>query len=173
MDVETKRMIWGQFGAAIDMLENAMRACPDDLWYDRSRSPEFWYVTFHTLFFVDLYLSDSDVGFTPPPPFTLDEMDPAGIMPERPHTKDELFAYLAHGRSKCRQMIADLTAEKAARRCGFYWLELSVAELLLYNMRHVQHHAAQLNLMLRQATNSAPRWVRQTELPLHGAEGDR
>ena len=36
---------------------------------------------------------------------------------------------------------------------------MSNGELLLYNMRHVQHHAAQLNLLLRQTTNSAPRWV--------------
>jgi uncharacterized damage-inducible protein DinB len=36
---------------------------------------------------------------------------------------------------------------------------MSVAELLLYNLRHVQHHAAQLNLMLRQTTGAAPRWV--------------
>jgi len=25
--------------------------------------------------------------------------------------------------------------------------------------RHVQHHAAQLNMLLRQKTDSAPRWV--------------
>jgi hypothetical protein len=36
---------------------------------------------------------------------------------------------------------------------------MSFAELLLDNMRHVQHHAAQLNLILRQKTDSAPRWV--------------
>jgi hypothetical protein len=33
-------------------------------------------------------------------------------------------------------------------------------------MRHVQHHAAQLNLLLRKATGSAPRWVKQTEIAL-------
>ena len=26
------------------------------------------------------------------------------------------------------------------------------------NMRHVQHHAGQLNLILRQSIDSAPRW---------------
>ena len=36
---------------------------------------------------------------------------------------------------------------------------MSNGELLLYNMRHVQHHAAQLNMLLRQATDSAPDWV--------------
>ena len=29
MEAIWKTIIWGQFGAAIDMLENAMRACPD------------------------------------------------------------------------------------------------------------------------------------------------
>ena len=51
-----KKIIWQQFGAAIDMLENAMLACPDQVWYDRSRQPEFWYMVYHTLFFLDFYL---------------------------------------------------------------------------------------------------------------------
>jgi hypothetical protein len=33
---------------------------------------------------------------------------------------------------------------------------------MLYNLRHVQHHAAQLNLILRQVTDSAPDWVGRT-----------
>ena len=171
MDTATKEIIWRQFGAAIDMLENAMRACPDSVWYDRSRTPEFWYVAFHTLFFIDLYLSDTDAGFTPPSPFTLDEMDPAGIMPERPHTQEDLFAYLDHARGKCRRTIAALTPEKAGQRCGFAWLDLSVGELLLYTMRHVQHHAGQLNMILRQATDSAPRWVRRAAEEMHDGRG--
>ena len=36
---------------------------------------------------------------------------------------------------------------------------MSVAELLLYNMRHVQEHAAQLSLFLGQRAGSAPGWV--------------
>jgi hypothetical protein len=170
MDATTKDLIWGQFGAAIDMLENAMRACPDEVWYDRSRTPEFWYVAFHTLFYLDLYLSDTDAGFTPPPPFTLDEMDPAGIMPERPYSQGELLSYLDHGRTKCRRTIADLTATRAGQRCGFSWLDLTVAASLLYTMRHVQHHAGQLNMMLRHATDSAPRWVRKAAGDLRGGE---
>jgi hypothetical protein len=159
VDTTWKTIIWQQYGAAIDMLENAMLACPEELWHDRSQNPEYWYVTFHTLFFLDYYLSDSVVEFAPPEPFTLDEMDPAGILPERPYTKEELQAYFEHGRKKCRATIEALTEEKANRRCRFSWGEVSGAELLLYNMRHVQHHAGQLNLILRQKIDSAPRWV--------------
>ena len=164
MDITWKEIIWQQFGAAIDMLENALVACPDELWGDRSQRPEFWYVAYHTLFWLDLYLSDSVEEFAPPAPFTLDEMDSAGLLPERPFTKDELQTYLQHGRKKCRAAIETMTDEKARARCGFEWVDVSVAELLLYNMRHVQHHAAQLNLILRQKTDSAPGWVAKAKI---------
>ena len=154
-----KEIVWPQFGAAIDMLENAVLACPEELWSDRSQRPELWHVVYHTLFYLDLYLSGSVEEFVPPAPFTLDELEPEGLLPERPYTKDELRSYLVHGREKCRAALESLTDEKARRRCGFEWLDLNEAELFLYNMRHVQHHAAQLNLILRQKIDSAPRWV--------------
>ena len=163
MDATWRASIWQQFGAAIDMLENALLACPDKLWSDRSRRPEFWYVVYHTLFWLDLYLSDSMEGFAPPAPFTLDELNPAGLLPERPYTKDELQTYLEHCRKKCRAKIEALTDEEARQRCRFGWGEASVAELLLYNMRHVQHGNAQLNLILRQTIDEAPRWVAKTQ----------
>jgi hypothetical protein len=159
VDTTWKSVLWQQFGAAIDMLENAMRACPDELWSDRSQRPEFWYLVYHTLFFLDYYLSESVEEFAPPPPFNLDELDPAGLLPERPYTKDELQAYLDHDRRKCRDTIEALTDERARRIHTFPWDEMSLAELLLYNLRHVQHHAAQLNLILRQKIDSTPGWV--------------
>ncbi len=167
MDISLKISIWQQFGAAIDMLDNAMNACPDQLWHtplwnnptEQSGYSQFWYLTYHTLFWLDLYLSGSLEGFTTPPPFTLDELDPAGLLPERPYTKGELQAYLEHGRRKCQATIEGLTDEKAHQRCKFVWGEVSFLELLLYNMRHVQEHAAQLNLMLGQKGVPVPGWV--------------
>ncbi len=162
MDADTKAILWRQLDASIDMLENAVAACPDGLWSDRSKFPEYWYVVFHTLFFLDYYLSDSLEGFRPPAPFTLDELDPRGILPERPYTKEELGAYLEHGRKKCRDLIRGLTEERARERRRFGIAEGSMLELLIYSLRHVQHHAAQLYLILRQETDSAPRWVAGT-----------
>ena len=154
-----KKIIWQQFGAAIDMLENAMLACPDQVWNDRSRQPEFWYMVYHTLFFLDFYLSESEEGFVPPAPFNLDELDPAGILPERSYTKPEMQSYLDHGRKKCCAAIDALTDKKVRQRCNFDRPDVTGGELHLYNMRHVQHHAAQLNLILRQTIDSAPRWI--------------
>ena len=159
MDATSRAVLWEQFGASIDMIENAVRACPDTLWGDRARQPEFWHLVFHTLFYLDFYLSDAAEGFAPPLPFTLTELDPSGVLPERVYSKDELLAYLEHGRMKARARVSALTLENSTTNCEFGWIQLTVWESLLYNMRHVQHHAAQLNLLLRQATDDAPRWI--------------
>ena len=38
MDDFWKASLWQQFGAAIDMLENALLACPDEIWSDRQKT---------------------------------------------------------------------------------------------------------------------------------------
>jgi hypothetical protein len=68
MDATWPSSVWRQFGAAIDMLDNAIRACPDELWGDRSQQPEYWYTAYHALFWLDLYLTGSVEGFAPPRP---------------------------------------------------------------------------------------------------------
>lgn len=153
-----KTIIWQQLGASIDSLENAVKACPEKVWGDKTGFHEFWYMVYHTLFFLDYYMSESAEGFAPPEPFTLGELDPAGVLPDRVYTKDELLKYLEHGRLKSRLAIDVLTEDTAHQPCGFK-KDLTVAELCLSTMRHVQHHSAQLNLLLRQQTDSAPRWV--------------
>lgn len=171
MDITWKTSIWQQFGATIDMLDNALHTCPDELWHDRlwhhpTEQPEFaefWYIVYHTLFWLDLYLSGAVEGFVPPAPFTLDELDPAGLLPVRSYTKDELQTYLVSCRQKCWATIEALTDDKAHQPCKFTWGEVSFAELLLYNMRHVQEHAAQLSLFLGQRGGLAVGWVTKAQ----------
>ena len=172
MNIPWRSIIWQQFGAAIDDLDNALQACPDDLWQaclwhepelEKFFLPEFWYVVYHSLFWLDLYLTGSEEGFLPPEPFLLVEQNDEGPLPERPYTKTELHAYLEICRHRCRTTIEALTDEAAQRVCRFPWGEVTFAELLLYSMRHVAGHAAQLNLLLGQKVGAAPGWVIQSE----------
>ncbi len=175
METSWHTALWRQFGAAIDMLENALVACPAPLWTqrlwsapsDHSLPPEFaefWYITYHTLFWLDLYLSGSrEEEFAPPAPFIWTELDPA-VSPERPYTKEELHAYLAATRQKCDAQLFALTDERARQVVEYPWAEeqaVSFLELQLYNMRHVQEHAAQLSLFLGQHAipDAALDWV--------------
>src|SRR5215469_12923935 len=124
MDPLWKTALWQQFGATIDMLENALVACPTTLWKERlwrdlpppefpPEFGEFWYIAYHTLFWLDLYLSgDREEEFAPPAPFTRAELDPA-VSLERPYKKEELLAYLATMRQKCQATLVALTDERA------------------------------------------------------------
>jgi len=171
MDANWKSTIWRQFGAAIDMLGHAIDECPEALWrerlWDHSGDPpgvsDYWYLAFHAIFWLDSYLSGSKQGFAPPSPFTLSEFE-AGAMPERTYTRDELRTYLNYSRAKCKTTIESLTDESAGRICKFGWGQVSFMELLLYNMRHVQEHGAQLNMLLGQR-NISPMvgWVSKAE----------
>jgi uncharacterized damage-inducible protein DinB len=172
MNVPWRTIIWQQFGAAIDDLDNALRACPGELWrarlwddpsHERFFLPEFWYMLYHTLFWLDLYLTGAEEGFVPPAPFLLVEQDENGPLPEQPYTKEQLQGYLAQCRSRCQATIESTSEDAAQRRCRFGWGEVTFAELLLYSMRHVAGHAAQLNMLLGQKAGAAPGWVTRAD----------
>jgi hypothetical protein len=163
MDSTLKTALWSHFGASLDMLEQAITACPEEVWGKKFAFQEFWYISYHTLFWLDVYLADGLENFMPPAPFGLSELDPAGAFPERVYTKQELLEYLHYSRQNAKQRITNLTQAKAQQLCVHGNNKGSVFDILLDNMRHVQHHSAQLYLLLRQKTNSAPTWVTRTK----------
>ena len=163
MDNSSKETLWKQFGASIDMFENALTLCPNELWNTETK---FWYNAYHCLFFLDYYLTPEPGKFLPPPPFTLSEFDPSGVMPDQVYSKEVLLDYLHASRVKCHDLISGLTSTIADKRWVNEKRNYSVIEILLYNMRHVQHHVGQLNLLLRQGMDKAPGWVSQTKIGL-------
>jgi uncharacterized damage-inducible protein DinB len=160
MSIMNNEMLWRQFAVAIDSLGDALRTCPDELWAARlwDDQPDqwvaagfsaFWYLGYHTLFWLDLYLTGAEEGFAPPAPFDLVEMDAGEVLP-RTYSREELLGYLELCRRRCQETIGALSSDDANRLCRFPWGEMPFGELLLYTMRHVQEHAAQLHLFLGQ-----------------------
>ena len=160
MSIIDNDMLWRQFALSIDRFGDVLRDCPDELWEERLWDDEpdqwvaagfsaFWYLGYHTLFWLDLYLTGAEEGFAPPAPFDLVEMEAGEVLP-RTYTREELLGYLELCRRRCQETIAALSREQANRLCRFPWSELPFGELLLYTMRHVQEHAAQLRMFLGQ-----------------------
>ncbi len=169
METSWSNALWRQFGAAIDMLDNALAACPDSLWrqrlwgasldqsQDQSQEGEFavfWYLTYHTLFWLNLYLSGlSEEKFTPELHFRWVEIGRVWRLPEQPYTKEDLRTYLAATRQKCQATLTGLTDEQARQIMEYPWSKgqtISFLELQMYSLRHVQEHVAQLSLLLGQ-----------------------
>lgn len=167
--INLKPILQRQFGAALNMLEKHIRDCPEALWtwplwenaHTKPGFSDFWYVTYHTLFFLDLYLYGAYEGFQPPAPFTLDELDPADVLPDRVYSREELLGYLAYCRRKCKVEIEGLTDQRALEICHLIWGDSPYLELPIDNLRHVQEHAAQIGLFLGQRGIEG-RWVSQS-----------
>lgn len=156
-------MIRQQFGAAIDTLEGVIHACPDAHWTVGLPQRQPWYLAFHTLFWLDLYLSEQAATYQPPKPFTLGELQP-DVFPEKPYPKELLLDWLEACRISLAARIMTIRTEEGARRsCRLHWGEMQAGELLLYNMRHVQHHAAQLNFIIRNAGAEPAPWVMRAD----------
>lgn len=156
------------------MLGNIIQLCPDDLWQGDKR---IFYMVYHTVIFLDYYLTQPVSDFHPQLPYTLGDMDnlPAGavddVIPGHFYSKDEFAAALSGIREKGKVLIMGASDEELGRRwiredeidlhglCSSLVVNYSVLEILFYNLRHVQHHVGQLNLVLRQEADVAAEWI--------------
>ena len=161
-------MIGGQFAAAIQMIRSAIEACPDPLWDERADGSPFWHLAYHALFYVDFYLSYDEKTFQARDfhkgnahllPGDYGQFAGVVITPEKSFRKDQLLVYADHCLRKCETTFETLTDERALERCGFWWYELNVGEFLLNSLRHAQHHAGQLILLLRRRAGIGIDWL--------------
>jgi hypothetical protein len=161
MQNKINNYVLAQFGASIEMLGNAIDLCPLKVWNQKKDFSDFWYIAYHTIFWLDFYLTESAENFVPLSNFGITELDPEGILPNKVFTKEELKSYIKHCEKKCKTTIESINEKNVSKVYKFGSIELPFFELILYNMRHVQHHTAQLNLILRQQIDSAPNWVKR------------
>jgi len=170
MIAHLQKVLWNQFGASIDMLKKTIAMWPGQYWNLHNK---VYYLSYHTFLFLDYYLTIPPANYTAPLPFTMIARDKVptyavdDLLPNRLYTQKELLDSLQKCRQKCKQVIFDLTNEtleqiwidKPDDIAGSPTLNYSVLEILLYNLKHVQHHVAQLNLLLREETGRAADWV--------------
>ncbi len=148
--------LWSQFGAALEMLGESIHTCPKDVW---EGNQVFSFQAYHTLFFLDYYLSTNPVGFAPPSEFSYSEFDEEPVLVIFP--QEMLLKYLDACKQKAQTLILGLDEQLASQR----WInesktmDYSLFEILFYNLRHVQHHVGQFNLLLRQHIDQAPEWI--------------
>ena len=162
-----KKCLVGQYGAALSVLKQCVEQCPEDGWERGVGNHAFWHVAYHALFYTDLYLSPNERSFAlrsfhredyqffgrkPWPPH-----EP--VVADVPYPKDVILEYLEACRRKASEIIASETPESLEGPSGFSWYEVPRAEMHVINIRHVQHHAAQMSLALRKSAGIGIDWV--------------
>jgi hypothetical protein len=169
METATMRgVLKSQLHAGMAMLREAVEKCPDDLWLSREPKNTFWQVAYHAVYFTHLYLHASHESFQPWAGHQAEVQHPDGIpgppdpgsslpLIPQPYAKAQVLAYW----DVCDAMVDPAIDgfDLASPESGFPWYRMSKLEHQLVNLRHVQHHAAQLADRLRAALDTGVRWV--------------
>ncbi|MGB5242691.1 MAG: DinB family protein [Lutimonas sp.] len=160
-----KEIVWNQFGAGIDMFINVIASCTDNYF---EQNPRFHFIAFHGAIFLDYYLTVPPNKFSPK--LSFNQKEPRDrpkeaiddLIPDKVYNRNELLEYVKQSREKCRQLIFSLTDEKLKERFKEGDkpddMDYPILEILLYNLRHTQHHTAQLNMMIRQDLDKHMEW---------------
>ena len=150
-----KELIANQFEAAFCTMNTCIDRCPDTAWNTPVVNLAFCQAVFHALFYADFYLGQDLESFRRQPFHRANEhfFRDYEELEDRPqqllYEKTPIKAYLQHCRNKASEVIAAETADTLRARSSFDWLQFSRAEVHVYNLRHILHHAAQLSMRLR------------------------
>lgn len=155
-----------QYRAAIATLMQCVDLCPDAMWEKPVAKNSFSESAFHALLFGDLYLGkDSDALREQPfhkdhPEIFRDYEELEDRAPQLLYSRSMLKDYSQFVEQKVVDVMNAETETSLAEAVGFEWLDITRAEMHPYNIRHIQHHAAQLILKLRLNTDVDPKWFR-------------
>ena len=143
------KVLKGQLEAALSMLSDCVALCPPEHWDAIIGKYPFWQVAYHTVCFADLYLSSSETVFEPRAihPRGMQEFDDE--YPSRRFEQREIVEYLAVCRAKVSACFEAETREMLEGTSGFHRYPVSRGEMHIINIRHIQHHTAQLSASLR------------------------
>jgi hypothetical protein len=148
-----RSVLKSQYHASLAMLRAAIERCPPETWVSTAQRNACWQVAYHALFFAHLYLQRDEAAFR------LWEQHRGagdGIQGE-PYTQAQVLEYWAF----CDRMVDDAVEalNLDATESGFSWYRMSKLEHQFVNIRHIQHHGAQLIDRVRSAADVGIPWI--------------
>jgi hypothetical protein len=157
-----KEIIKKQMMAALATLNQCIENCSDVEWEKPHGDAVFSQVLFHTLFYLDYYLSSKHE-------FKLQQFHKENVSifreyeefeykkAEQIYTRGEIRTYFNFCYKRIDEYFAKLEDNDLLAESGHN--KMKNMELLIYGIRHIQHHAAQLGLRIQQVTGKELDWV--------------
>jgi hypothetical protein len=147
--MDIKQVIQSQYLAALAMLKQVIVKCPQSVWDAAGDKFKFWNKSYHTLFYVHLYLQPEERDFVQ----WEKHHDPdSGV----PFTKDEVLEYLDFVEKRVAEWVSATDLEAGS---GFHWYPVNKLEMHFINIRHIQQHAGELYECLGTRENIVLDWV--------------
>jgi hypothetical protein len=164
-----RSILKSQLHASLAMLKDAIEKCPDDVWLDDRFTNRYWQIAYHVLYYTHLYLhvdeksarpwADHQSGVQYPSALTNPRLDVDQSLPKfaEPYSKAQVLELW----SICDRMVDSAidSFDLDSAECGFWWYKMGKLEHQFINIRHIQHHAAQLADRLRVSKDVGVPWV--------------
>ncbi|HEY1911852.1 MAG TPA: DinB family protein [Vicinamibacterales bacterium] len=148
-----RSVLKSQYHASLAMLRDAIERCPPEEWLSAGHKNAFWQLSYHTLFFAHLYLQRDEAAFS----LWEQHRGPDDGVEGEPYTQAQVLEYWEF----CDRMVDDAVDALDLERIesGFSWYRMSKLEHQFVNIRHIQHHGAQLIDRVRAAADVGIPWV--------------
>ncbi len=150
-DKEITEILASQYKAALQMLRQTIKKMPSDQWNDSKFHNPNWQIAYHAIWGAQFYLGADMESFVPWKKAVEGAESLGGTQewenPEESvivdgyNTKEELLSFIDNIEDGLKQAISKLPLGEGS---GFEWYPYSRLELHINNIRHIQHHAAEL-----------------------------
>jgi hypothetical protein len=163
---EIKKSYSRQIGAAFKMLENVINNANDTTWTSRLNNMPFWQICYHVLWYTDFYFHANQETFRPQS-FDMEGIKNYWIKPDsqmienqkHPISKKDMLFYCNYGRQKAQQFIDGIDVTYFTTPSPFEWHGFPKIDIVDYNIRHLQHHIGQLDIILRREQDIGNPWI--------------
>ena len=160
-----KQALKSQYHSSMDMLCQAIEKCPDALWNDQTHTNKFWQLSFHTLYYVDIYTQGTDENFVAWEKYKENfqhlgrdsKEDPITL--EDAYTKAEILEYYNHIYKQIDKRIDSTEMELISE---VSWVSGTSFELQIHNIKHIMHHVGMMFDRLRH-NNTDVEWGKREE----------
>jgi hypothetical protein len=158
-----------QYLAALETLKKVVDGAPDAfLFADRSDGVPPWQVAVHAYWFTGLYLSQDWPSYVPSSVHRAENHLWSPIPWENNRAPEWAAAATRAELQQMDQLLRDSLDERITiiplyAASGFPWIPTSRLEVHIYNVRHLQHHAAQLISRLRRFNGGEVAWMKSID----------
>jgi hypothetical protein len=145
-----KRELASQYKTALTMLRGVVNETEEDAWlYTDETKEAAWHIAYHAVYYANIYCSPREeavqrwdrqsndcriLGPTPCPPHER-------FVPSESYSKADIIEFIDFVLKVIPEYLEHLEPEKP---CWPHWYKQNQFELHVNNLRHIQHHAAQL-----------------------------
>jgi hypothetical protein len=146
------------FSGVLLMFINSVKEFPSKYWDEAKDKYYIWQHAYHTLYYVDLWMSKSYDDFKIYKGFD-DDLHEMHIDESRVISKEKIIEYFEFVNLKCEKIFSELDDDKIIEEAFFFDKKVKYIKRILGQIRHVSVHIGLINGIMIKYNNKLTDWI--------------